>query len=538
MKKLFTQPSWLLTLTLLFLIGFQKFNAQNNITLATDPTKTMGYTYWEPVSGASSYEVKTFAPSVNEENLLLSTSLTQSNFFQFDPLFLMVPGANFEINALNTNGTVIGSSDNIDCVSVGWLAADWLCYEHCNGVSYAYRITSYQSYQWLADGTIGPDEIYLEVSNAPHYQNPNIALQIPYWQAISATAWLNLQVNYSSHPYVNAALSPSGPYYTMPISNAPNSGPFYDISNTPVVEANSILIEKKMDQFQHFGTASTAGSGLLLGSTVCGMPFNGVGNTWVNYINSNGLSNVTMPTAPNAFTGTIVTALECNPSINGSVYDTNTGQYDGYWGEWLSEVYDELFIVDDLLDGMGTTINWENLTELVEGLGDIDLGAVGGEIVGVSINSLNLDENRIVEFVKYDLGESLRLKEANKELSPGLYGMYIYTSTGEALPFFFEINAEIPIPDDKDFVEVEIAPNPVQGNDLTLFFNSTKELNSNIFVHNMYGEILFSDSYVISDGANDMVHFDLSDKSTPLNQVIVTVIFPDGSVIQKNALTL
>ncbi len=498
-----------------------------------DPTSTGGYIAWEVMSNANSYQISTFYKDALGTYIPLSQTITSQNYFRFDPQAFQLPNSFYQIAALNSSGGTIDATDIRPMGPSGYVEPDLVCQRICNGKSYAYRLQTMQSYTTLSDGTLNPNNKNMVIASQPHYQNATIGLKIPYWQAISLSAW-NGAAYLSDHPYKSVlGWGGSGNYLKVQISQSGLTGTFYDKSNTPV-GSDGILVEKKFDQFIHF-TGKFTPQNYLLPNNICSNSLNGIGSSWINTFND-GVSSVNYPTNPNPFTGTIVHDLECIPATTTNPGGADTNTYGGTWGGWLTNIYDQLF--DFTIEvNPGGPISWDDFSDAIEVLGNFDSGE-GGVIVGVIVKSASRNENTFIEYTRNNLNDTLRIREASGDLQTGLYTMYVFTSTGEVLPHFFEISHEVPMPLDKAFVELTLAPNPIANKNLHLNINASKYMQANLLVNNMYGTLLYNQILNLNDGTTEVIDTDLTNAFIPMNQIVISLVLPDGSVIQKIASTL
>ncbi len=66
---------------------------------------------------------------------------------------------------------------------------------------------------------------------------------------------------------------------------------------------------------------------------------------------------------------------------------------------------------------------------------------------------------------------------------------------------------------------------------------ATSNISFNILVHNMYGSLLANETKSLTTDDIYQYSLNIDGLETPLNQILVTLVFQDGSTIQKMVAT-
>ena len=521
------------------MFNLKTFSQSGDLYPKLDPRVSGGYTFWDDIPNANSYNIETYTEDGAGNSILLNTTNTQNNYFQFNSSFFQVPYAKFKIIALASNDEQFDYSDEIGCLAWGDLGNYELCHKTCNGVSYAYKMIISEHHWQNASAPNGVliDPPILNVQSAFRFYDPVLAVAHPYWQAFTTTALNNLPLY---HPYnLQGSWDPNANgfsynYDRVDISQTLSPGPFYDKFNVQVI--NGWLIEKKMDQYNHFNGAYSPQS-VIIQENDCANSLNGYGG-WVWNINNHCSSTVSYPTVQNPFTNTIVHDLACAES-NAL---TNSNPLDDNWNNWVLAQYDKVDYFGDVIangngNGVGNT-NWQIVADEIVSFGELS-NSNGGYITGISLKCINNAGNESVTFARPSNVEQLRLiDDFGDEMTAGLYKMAIYTSEGDVFPYYLDNVTSVDIPEDKEFLNLTIIPNPIADNTLRYELTSDKNMNCQVYIHDMNGQLINSEIIVISRSQPTYREIEISGTNNSVTQYIVSVICPDGSAEQEFALKL
>ncbi len=509
--------------------------AQNGggINIKIDPKISAGYTTWNKVDGASTYTVKTFLKEVNNSYTELSSVSTTHNYFQFDPLIFQIPNIHYQVQAQNGSNALLDDSDIIWTAYEGYQGTATYCTKICNGTSYAYKMTLgapvYTQY-----GTTNYGPASMSLSSTYRFYDTQNAVAIPYWLAMSYTAYNSLP---GGHPYTQTGLTlnSNGTYTPLYMKEEINStisvGPFFDQNNNAV--QSGWLIEKKLNQYNHWGTWVSQNT-LALDQGDCATNLQGTGG-WITMANSNP-NQVIMPTVTNPFTNTVVTNLEC---IN-AYGSLSPGPNGANWNAWVLAQYAQVKQIEDAMNpssGGNVSWTWNDFAEAAEELSNI-VSPTGGFVTGLVYKCISNEEaGTKLTFTRTNQLDPLRLREGTGDMDPGLYSIVVHTSESEVLPFYLKSSAEIPAPKQKEFLEFVVAPNPIVNSTLNCNMTAASDISFNILVHNMYGSLLANETKSLTTDDIYQYSLNIDGLETPLNQILVTLVFQDGSTIQKMVVT-
>ena len=510
-----------------------------------DPAKSRGYIAWNEVDSADVYAVKIYEKTDSVTYSMISKTDVDHTFFQLDNLLFFTPNMYYTVSAYTgATQVLITESDYTACVPVfdptvqGLIGdgpySEEICNKVCNGSSYAWTLSAWQ--EMNSNGTPTP-YVRLRANGAVVSYDEELNY-VPYWQPISTLFYNNLS---GSHPYkaTNIGAQPGNENYfkytrTFDIPYNPDHQYTYlDHNGNPVLPGQGFLIEKKMDEFDIFSGVTT--DLVPTGESVCGLTFSGSGS-FIDTYNSGYDPNHLNPMSYD-WDGTSIapTGLEC-PSYG---YGPIPGSGEPSDKDWYQNLKDEVTRMNNDQQGNGSGSglvlpdNWRDFATYFSSLVDI-VSSEGDSLAGITIKAIQ-DSTFAVQYVKNTNGE-LELVSTRGKLSPGVYPMYIYTTNGMVFPIFYEFNKVLPEAKKKDFVDLTVAPNPVGvDNNLNLVISPTRGMGCQIVVFDLHGTVLYNEQVTLT--TNQVLNKTyLVDGDYPLNQVRVSLVLDDGSVIQETVL--
>ena len=477
---------------------------------------------------------------------------TTKNYIQMDPLTFLIPNFGYMVSALDANGVVHTTTPvypNEAPPGENYGIAE-LYQKKCNGRTYAYEIR-----QWahlIPTGGVDPltglpayslGNKRLSVNDTYQYYNPEIAAVNYYWQPISSNGW---SLYGSGHPYkaqgygtqqitLNGELINvvDHPYKKVQIDYdlVNNHGPFIDASGAAVT--NGFLVEKKMDQFSYMAatpTIATSSAELAANAQIQG---------WIDFYNSYH-APWSVP-ATNGFNVPTTSALACvnayGPVIPGS--DEGTGEQ---WHDWYTDLIASVADAEADLNGGGGMSgtggsSWDEFATKFNALKNTP--SPDNEMInGVALSSVSFDGANAYFNTKNSNGVSFDLVENNGRFNQGLYNLMLFTPAGDPFLTYFELTNEIQEAKLKDFVTVQINPNPVTNDLLKIDFMAMKDVQGQLYVHNLNGDLIVSKSISLlrNIALSDVIN--IASVASPMFQLRVSVVFNDGSIIQQTASTV
>ncbi len=490
-------------------LNAQESNLQSHI----QPAKSNGYIYWDKGQSANTYLVKIYQ-NMNNSLTLLQTDTTSKNYFHFNTPQLLASDLFYTITAMDVNNVIVGTSDPVE-IDPNSPPPSPLCWIDCNGKKEAYRLyqmqTSNRQPYLMASDDAGAD--------------PNTGLITPYFQAIDQVSYDLLNQN---HPYAKE----TGYNYVTnkPIflrqhikidQNTPGI-PFMDAANTPVV--NGWLVEKRMDKFAHFNGANT---GMYEGMDSWCLAT--IQNATVNF-NQHVVSSTQMPVSTEQ-TSWFLDQIGTNP--NGSpIYYIPTGM------ECVQTTYNGTPTPDPSPNPLyGYALMVENCfnhtvggtTDPMDCVIDSLLLPNGSFISGFTFESVDaavgyfasVENNNGVGKIKYKTGEFV----------PGLYRVVAFMDSGRVAPTYLELGNVV---DYKD-IHIDIYPNVIVGRTLKFNLRTDTDVEVDIMVQKLDGTTVYTETANLI-GGNTVQRIINVTGDIPYNQLRVSVVLPNGTLIQSTAL--
>ncbi|MNY14458.1 hypothetical protein D3C86_1476350 [compost metagenome] len=206
--------------------------------------------------------------------------------------------------------------------------------------------------------------------------------------------------------------------------------------------------------------------------------------------------------------------LECT-----SLFGGGSGRpFDGIAGEFGQ-------LMDNMIDC------FETAPDPIDCIEDGDLGGgFGGTFGGFTLEAIN-NHTRFTASVGNDSGD-VSVTSTTGTFTPGLYEINLFLTDGTIVPGYRAIG----VPSVANTVELTIAPNPIVNSELAFDVVSTTNKTVTLLVQKLDGTTLYAESVALT--ANTTLSKVIPVTGTvPYNQLRVSVISPNGSSIQKTALT-
>jgi len=497
------------------------FGVNSQTVSSIQPLKANGYISWikQPTS---EYKVNVYEIHSSSTPLLVFSTNCTNNYYQFSSNQLTNPNLYYTISEYDSNGKLIKESNP---AAIGTNPPPTaLCYMDCNGLKESYRLSLMER----ANGTT-----FLKASDDAGTGDPSIGQFSPYYQAISSVSYAQLD---PLHPYRFATSTTSGIVYArdhIQINANTPGGPYYDAQNNMVT--NGWLIEKKMDKFIHFDGTNTGN----YQSTTDWCEVNiGLGSSTFNaHMDPTTMPSVINPATSDQrwFVGPPIDSVIHGPDgdHDTTIYHiptqlTCSTTYGGWNGTDIPSEYGAF--MDLMIDCFGLPDSL--MFGCITGIGDIEDGSgFGGTFQGLTFESVNAK----VPFsatIGYTNGVA-GVTETKGTFSPGLYRVNLFLKNGIVVPRYQVLGVKQASP---LVVDINIKPNPIVNSVLDFEVTSDKNAQANLVVQKLDGTTISSET--INLVAKTPLSRSISiTGSVPYKQVLISVILPDGTIIQKTALT-
>lgn len=506
------------TLLALSCCAFMSIHAQTDSSVVSlmYPWKSDGYISWNKKSGTN-YKVKIYQMVDNNYVLISTNTITGSrtNFFKFNSSNLASPDLFYTIADYSSQGVLMGESSP---VAIGNQPPSVsVCSIDCNGNREAYSI----HLMARSNGST-----YLAASETA----------TTYYQAIRDVSYNQLD---ELHPYKRKTANGTGNQLTyvrdhIRITNDIVGHPFRDANNVVVPANEGWLIEKKMDKFMHYNGANTGNH--QPSTDLCDANIGFISNVFNDNIE---LSSLTAPV------GTIVTDEQAyfldetntpsgpvylipNSPLTCSVMPNGGGGPSGP-PPGLGDFYDHIAYCFD----MGTSDAGGDPLDCLIPDGPIG-GGIDGTIDGFTIESMSKDIKYSV-FVNNSTGT---VNTNGAKYFPGLYRMNVFLNNGQIYTGYRTLGDVNSVEATDANVSISLSPNPIVDNKLRFKIFTDVRVKVDLMVFKLDGTILFSGKVNLNPATG--AYFKELDVTgnVPYNQLRVSVILPDGTVIQETALTL
>lgn len=243
----------------------------------------------------------------------------------------------------------------------------------------------------------------------------------------------------------------------------------------------------------------------------------GTAMDWANYFNTYADSSFQgatpiVPDWENYFTDT--DQLTCNPSGSNSGGGGETYN----WGQYVEDLQDFWACVEE--SELPFPFECDGI---LGGFGGVVLSSIENDSINVRLKNANPDGSGGA----YYLTSPATLPKIEK----GLYHFTVYLRDGNAIPTVIELHKQVdetrPL---KELAKLDLIPNPIENNTVAFAVRSAVRMPKFIRVHDLYGNPVYSED---ASGQEIARAVDVSAYSSPA--FIVSVVFQDGSILQKTA---
>lgn len=485
MKNLF------LTVQMCLITAFSLANG--GVVIKASPDRSNGYLCWE-ATNFTNYEVLILEKKINSSQVVyydtLTTMTPSTNFVRIDPQYMGNADYFYKINIKNSNGGLEAESDfSPACGDCGESLTDY-CYWTCNGADYSWKLQMAFNDEF-SNGN-------LRVMSGYQYTDDLPGVAVPFYQAMSYTAYT------AGGPYLG--------YSTYSTEGVLSGDDIRDAHNN-VLTGTVYFVEKKMEQFAPLSSIYTDVIGITPAN--CGNNISwGIG-TYNAYAES------TLP-IDLACQG-VFTSYE-----NGEEDDTST-----VWNFWsdISEYWDGYDpTIGDLLAGLpglsATGQDWMKIDRFDHVVSSISVNQIDGD----SVNHFTIDPTTI-----FDTDSTYNAPSLN--INSGLYRVTFIFEDGSAIPITFEHNASTYVPvTNASFAEVVIAPNPIQNDELKLDISTERKMSFTLNIQALSGTTLYTEQMNMDADENVQKTIAVTQGNYPYNQLVVKLVFSDGSTLQEIAI--
>ena len=430
----------------------------------------------------------------------LETFYPTQNYLRFDQQYMNSSEFYYKVNILNSLGEVEDDSDFephcLYCPEEGeYLDA---CYWTCNGTDYSWNVTLAQN-EAHSNGR-------LMVSTGFNYIDGEYGVGVPFFEPMTFAVFdakgYALDNPYESREMYNreGVLSGEG------IRDADNN----------ILTGDVYFVEKKLEQFAPLSSIYT--DILVISEADCGKLRPWAINTYNTYPES-----------------TLPIDLECTDAF-GNYPDDPNDENDGSQPneDWWVEI-DELWedfdpTINDLLNGLPGLAadgqSWVRVNEVSEDFSFIYISKIdGGSFTPVIIDPeiiFNNGDNYIAP---------------SQSFPTGLYQVIFGWENGSVLPLVFEHDSSTYVPvTNAVFADLSIAPNPIQNNNLALEISVERKMNCTLQILSLSGATLYTEQLNLDIDTTLQKNIAVSGSNFPYNQLVVKLIFADGSSLQEIAI--
>jgi len=418
----------------------------------------------------------------------------------------------FTVVALNQNtGVVNGESDPISAVDPFYDPTVDICSYSCNGKNYAWALTLKQDY-YNPTGTYNPsEEGFLQLNQGFKFVAEGVYSR--FYQAIDIYNYNQLDPN---HAYRKMYNNGTYRYDHIQIDAELEGGPFFDAQNNVVIDG--WLVEKKLDQFEHFNFDIT--NSILPSATFCDMTGSGWYETFNNSYGPPSVNGVTPIITEFSAQYGIPDELTCNAN-NGTYTDGGNGD-NPFENEYIDNVFN-CWYYNESIEAYAGCLDEYVLT--------------GGQIV-TDIILIPLDKNGLKHHLQRD---SIHRKFADLDFNSiyknGLYEVQIFTNSQHVFKSIVENVSNKNLVEDKEYVHMSISPNPIENNVMKLNIETKKDMKAHLVVYTIDNVVLYDSNIELNTEHTFFEAIEIAGKEIPYNQIRVKLIFEDqSSMIQKTGI--
>jgi hypothetical protein len=490
--------------------------SQDNVfRFKTKPNESRGYLCWENYD--SSYYVLELSQKIKDLDTEYFKTIERQqlkiNYSKINSKYLASNDIYYKVSAFNNLNQVIISSEWIPaCIGCGESYAK-VCSWICNGPSYAWELSLL--------GNSSNSSGLLQLSTAYDYYDYTAGIAIPYYEPISPVVYnARITSNYYDSFYsmdIITGQTPSSYYYNRTVS-----------SNEHIIDAQGNVLSgtvhfigKQLMQYEPLQPIST--NILTISETECGNS-----KQWaINKYNS--FPNTPLPfelDCQNAYT---IPSGGTSPSGNPTSNAQGHVEFIFYLIECMGETYwANEFNLDDVLLGLPCSKNEQDQWTPID--------IVSSNIRNVEINRIDKTSDRLV-FTGNSLFESNSNFISNNVNFPiGLYLARFFFEDGSSLPLVVEKNwSNTTIINNSYFSDLQITPNPIENKWLSFKINVQRRMKFDLEILTLDGEILHKEKKQMQENTTLERSIKINKNIVPYNQVIVKMIFEDGSIKQSIA---
>lgn len=454
---------------------------------------------------------------------------TQNSYARIELKYTKEPNIYYSISAIDEDGLITGTGDTVSLSSPFAIAnnpftgtiqgidpnADAYNVRNrikCNGRNYAWELELYQLQVSAANNSIfvpgAASRLYLRPT-ATNYTDV-FGTSIPFYQAMS---YINFNQLSSTHPHKMQSGTEDW-YKKIPLIDGLVGGPFFDANNNLVQPGEGILIEKKLDQYEHFDGDITN-----IFYAQASFPDMDVFGWYTAFNNSYApiAVNGAFPASTSfSYQYGVPSELSCT-----SAFGVGTG------GESVTfEEEDFIETMIDCWDDNATVLNYGDCID--------DLFNNGFTVTDVVLVPL-VEDGIKHHLVRDSVSKRFIDLDSLSSYNVGLYEAQIFTNSANIYHAVFENLISVDVREDKDFVSMSINPNPIENNTLNLVVKTKKEMTAQLFVYTLNNNMIYNGVINLAINEDFSNSFDIGDYTTvPFNQIKVKLVFNDqSSMIQK-----
>jgi hypothetical protein len=474
------------------------------VVIKADPGTSNGYLCWEPVAN-STYQVLILELSVDSNMTVsydtLATFAPTQNYLRIDSQYTNNPLYYYKVNILNSLDQIVDDSDLEKicpgCPEEGTYLE--MCGWTCNGLDYAYTIDLLTN-EAFSNG-------YLTVNSAIAYFDYDAGIAVKLYEPMTPTV-------FGAKGYILGEYNDDRETY---FRNDVTVGEGIRDASNNLLSGTVYFAEKKLEQFSLLPPIYS--EILSISVSECG---NALDPWAINTYNT--YPETTLPIE-----------LECDfapgeyPDYN---EDENNGDQPNE--EWWTEI-DELWedfepTIDNLLNGLpglaASGQTWVRVDEVSVDFSFVQISKIDGGVFTPVI----LDPNTI-----FNNGSNFVASTAS--FPTGLYRVTFGWENGSVLPLVFEHDQTSFVPvTNANFANLTVSPNPIQNNNLAININVERKMSFTLQILTLSGATLHTEQISMDAEATLQKNISVSGSNFPYNQMVIKLIFADGSSIQETAI--
>lgn len=492
------------------------FSQNEKLEFYSTPNESRGYLSW-PSYENSTYVIEYAHKIIDGDNVTYRTIDKQQlklNYTKINSRYTTQPDIFYKVTVHGSAGQVTIDSDWIlACLECGPQFYP-VCHWQCNGTTYAWRLTLFEHENYGSGN--------LRLSTGFNYFDNNLGVAVPFYEAMTSTVYnARLNSGYYSDFYNTNSLTgvyPGVNYYKR--TNVTSNEQIRDAQNN-VLTGTVHFIGKPLMQFQSLSSLMT--NNLAISQSQCG-------NTrgWaINTYNNNPSQNLPID-------------LECT-----SAYSTPGGGSSGSTDDDITNGANVEFIFY-LIECMGDTYwaNEFNLGDVLAGLpcepgasggGWTPLDAVSAEILDVEIKRIDQSTEGVILSAESLFASNSMFVSNNISFESGLYQVRFNFADGTTLPIVVENMDNSVQVNNASFSTLQIAPNPIEDRWLKINMSVERRMQFDLEIVSLQGEVLHKEKRHMHENTTAERSIKLNQNRFPYNQLIVRMVFEDGSVNQSMA---